>query len=62
MITKSIKLVPKKAGNGYISSYTINISLKEALSLGFINEDKTINDIEKVIENGHLIIRKAPVN
>ena len=60
MDIKKIKLVPKKAGNGYISSFTINISLKEALQLGFINEDKTINDIEKVIDNDNLIIRKAP--
>jgi hypothetical protein len=60
MDVKPIKLVPKKAGNGYISSFTINISLKEALQLGFINEDKTINDIEKIIDDGTLIIRKAP--
>ena len=61
MDVKPIKLVPKKAGNGYISSFTINISLKEALQLGFINEDKTINNIEKIIDDGTLIIRKAPV-
>ena len=61
MNIKKIKLIPKKAGNGYISSFTINISLKEALQLGFINEDKSINDIEKVIDDERLIIRKAPL-
>ena len=60
MDIKKSKLGPKKAGNGYMSSFTINISLKEALQLGFINDDKTINDIEKVIDNDNLIIRKAP--
>ena len=61
MQAKKIKLSPKKDGYGNISSFTVNISLKEALILGFINEDKTINDIEKVIEEDKLIIRKAPL-
>lgn len=62
MEIKSIKLSPKKGGNGYVSSYTINISLTEAMQLGFINADKSINPIEKVIDNDNntLIIRKAP--
>ena len=60
MDVKPIKLVPKKAGNGYISSFTINISLKEAFQLGCINDDKTINDIEKVSDIENLIICKAP--
>ena len=37
--SKSIKLVPKKGGNGYISSFTVNISLKEAEKLGFENNN-----------------------
>ena len=45
-----MKLIPKKAGNGYVSSYTVNISLKTARNCGFINADKTINEIE-LIEN-----------
>ncbi|MBS6063758.1 MAG: hypothetical protein KH972_07805 [Peptostreptococcaceae bacterium] len=61
MDTKQIKLVPKKAGNGYVSSYTVNISVTEAMELGFINEDKTINKIEKVITGDCLVIRKAPI-
>jgi len=45
-----MKLIPKKAGNGYVSSYTVNISLKTARNCGLINEDKTVNEIE-LIEN-----------
>lgn len=56
--SKSIKLVPKKGGNGYVSSYTVSISLKEAQLLGFVNEDKTINSIEKIIDGDKLIIQK----
>lgn len=59
MDAKKVKLVPKKGGNGYVSAYSINISLSEALELGFINEDRTINEIEKLIDEGKLIIRKA---
>lgn len=60
MQTKPIKLTPKKGGNGYVSSYTINISVNEALELGFINEDRSINKIEKTIKDDMLVIRKAP--
>lgn len=41
-----MKLIPKKGGNGYISSYTVNISLKIARNCGLVNEDGTINEIE----------------
>lgn len=60
MQSKSIKLSPKKDGYGNISSFTINISVKEALSLGLINEDKSINTIVKIVDtaNNQLIIKK----
>lgn len=59
MQTKKIKLSPKKDGYGNISSFTVNISLKEAKKLGFINEDKTINEIEKIVTEDGLLIRKS---
>lgn len=59
MEAKKVKLVAKKGGNGYVSAYSINISLSEALELGFINEDRSVNEIEKIVKDGTLIIRKA---
>ncbi len=57
--SKSIKLVPKKGGNGYISSFTVNISLKEAEKLGFENNNSSIKLVEKIIDGDKLIIKKA---
>lgn len=57
--TKSIKLVPKKGGNGYISSFTVNISLKEVEKLGFENNNSSIKLVEKIIDGDKLIIKKA---
>ncbi len=38
MKSKPIKLSPKKGGNGYISSYTINIGVAEAKECGLLDE------------------------
>lgn len=57
--SKSIKLVPKKGGNGYVSSFTVNISLKEAEKLGFENNNSNIKLVEKIIDGDKLIIKKA---
>lgn len=57
--SKSIKLVPKKGGNGYVSSFTVNISLKEAEKLGFENNNSSIKLVEKIIDGDKLIIKKA---
>lgn len=57
--SKSIKLVPKKGSNSYISSFTVNISLKEAEKLGFENNNSSIKLVEKIIDGDKLIIKKA---
>lgn len=59
MIIKQIKLSPKKGGNGYITSYTINIGSAEARNCGFINSNGEILPIEKLIdyENKQIIIK-----
>lgn len=48
-----------KAGNGYVSNYTLSISLNEARALGFVDEDGNRIDLEKVMDESHkqLIIR-----
>lgn len=59
MIIKHIKLAAKKNGNGYITSYTINIGSAEARNCGFINSDGEILPIEKFVdtENKQIIIK-----
>lgn len=37
MKTKPIKLSPKKGGNGYISSFTVNIGVAEAKECGLLD-------------------------
>lgn len=56
---KPIKLSNKRAGDGYISSYTINIGATEARACGFINSENEKIPIEKIIdeENNQIIIR-----
>ncbi|MCL1995561.1 MAG: hypothetical protein FWG63_05070 [Defluviitaleaceae bacterium] len=43
-----MKLIPKKGGHGYISSYTVNISLKLAKSCGFVDEKGNCHNLEIV--------------
>lgn len=51
-----MKLIPKKGGNGYVSSYTLNISLNLARQNDLLNEDGTPKDVElKACEDGILI-------
>ena len=59
MLIKPIKLSPKKSGNGYVSSYTVNIGSTEALNCGFIDPEGNVLPTEKVIdtENKQIIIR-----
>lgn len=52
-----MKLIAKKNGGGYISSYTINISLNLAREKNLINEDGSSKEVElKEHENGILIM------
>lgn len=51
-----IKLNKKKNGSGKVTSYTINISKKEALQLGWINEEgEPLHYLDKEIANNKLI-------
>lgn len=61
METKPIKLSPKKGGNGYISSYSINLGVKEVATCGFLDESGKPLKVEKVLDpdNKQIIIRLA---
>ena len=56
---KPIKLSPKKGGNGYISSYSVNIGSSEAKACGFVDENGNQHQLEKVVDfdNNQIIIR-----
>lgn len=52
-----IKLNKKKNGNGKVTSYTINISKKEALQLGWIDEEgEPLHFLNKEIVNNKFIV------
>ena len=53
MQTKPIKLSQKKGGNGYVSSYSVNIGCTEAKAAGFIGEDGFPLPLEKIIDAEH---------
>jgi hypothetical protein len=60
MKTKPIKLSPKKGGNGYISSYSVNIGCSEASDVGFLDADRKPLPLEKIIdvEHNQIIIKR----
>lgn len=52
-----IKLNKKKNGTGKVTSYTINISKKEALQLGWIDEEgEPLHLLNKEIVNNKFIV------
>ena len=56
MERKPIKLSPKRGGNGYVSSYSVNIGIREAEVCGFICPDGPV-ELEKIIDpENHRII------
>ena len=59
MQVKPIKLSPKKGGNGYVSSYSVNIGCAEVRNAGLLDADGKPLPLEKVIdtENNQIIIR-----
>lgn len=61
MESKPIKLSPKKGGNGYVSSYSVNLGIKEVQACGFFSADGTPLPLEKVIdvESGRIILQRA---
>ena len=52
-------LIPKRNGSGRISSYTLNISLKEAQQLGLSQSSLDTHFIKKEIIDNKLVISKA---
>lgn len=56
---KSIRLSPKKGGNGYISSYSVNLGCTEVRRAGFLDDTGNPLQLEKVIDTEHnqIIIR-----
>ena len=55
-VKRMIKLNKKKNGSGKVTSYTINISKKEALQLGWIDEEgEPLHYLNKEIVNNKLI-------
>lgn len=59
MESKPIKLSPKKNGNGYVTSYTINLGCAEVRECGLIDDDGSAVSIEKIVDpqNHQIIIR-----
>ena len=56
MVSKTIKLSPKRGKHGYITSYTVNIGSAEARECGFTEEGV---QLEKIVdtENKQIIIK-----
>lgn len=54
-----MKLIAKKGGNGYTSSFTVNISLNDAKNCNFIDENNVPKEIEKIVDakNNQIIIK-----
>ena len=58
MEIKTIRLSAKRGGNGYVSSYSVNIGSNEARTCGLVSKEKPVI-LCKVIddENGQIIIK-----
>lgn len=56
MVSKTIKLSPKRGNHGYITSYTVNIGSAEARECGFTEEGV---QLEKIVdtENKQIIVK-----
>ena len=52
-----MKLIPKKNGKGYITSYTLSVGSKEAKDLNFVDKNGNSKELEKCLnaENSELI-------
>lgn len=59
MEIKPIKLSPKKGGHGKITSYSVNIGSAEARNCGWLNEDGSCKELEKMIDadSGTIVFR-----
>lgn len=59
MEIKQIKLSPKRGGNGFISSFSINIGSKEASECGLFDPEGSVLTIKIVdSQNGRIIIKR----
>ena len=58
MKSKPIKLSPKKGGNGYISSYSVNIGISEARECGLVDSNGNALQVVKTLDpdNNRIII------
>ena len=63
MYIKSIKLSPKRAGNGLVSSYSINIGSKEAQQCGWIDTPGIPKQLVKVVDadTGEICIKEKKI-
>lgn len=52
-----MKLRANKNGKGYVTSYTLPIGCKEAREAGFLTEDGTPVELEKVVSDGEIAFR-----
>ena len=51
MQIKPIKLSQKKGGNGYVSSYSVNLGCTEVRTVGFLDDNGKPLPLEKVIDS-----------
>ena len=54
-----MKLSPQKGGHGHITAYRAIIGSAEARSVGFVREDGTSRELEKIVdvEKGTITLR-----
>ncbi|MEG2576048.1 MAG: hypothetical protein RSA41_08450 [Christensenella sp.] len=52
MEAKDIKLSPKRGGNGYLSSFSVNFGISELKACGLVDSDGVPFPIEKIIDKG----------
>ena len=54
-----MKLRPHKGGHGHVTSYDVTIGSAEAKAAGFVTEDGTRREVEKVIDKdaGTILIK-----
>ena len=58
---KTIKLSSKKNGQGYVTSYTVNLGCAEVRECGFLDESGNPLPLEKIIDpENHRIIIHVP--
>ena len=56
-----MKLHPRKGGHGHVTAYMVVIGTAEARRAGFVDEDGTTHELEKVVDEqaGTITIKRA---